>query len=206
MLTLWGRLNSINVQKVVWCLAEAAIPYQRIDAGREFGVVGTPDYLAKNPNGLVPVIEDDGLTLWESNAIVRYLAEKYATGSLWPTDRATRAAADRAMDWQQTTLNPAISPAFLHLYRLPADKRDDQVIAASLAKTNSVMAMLDQMLAGQAFMAGDAFSMGDIPVACTVHRWLNMDIARDNRPHIARYYSSIMARPAARQTLTLPVS
>lgn len=205
MLKLWGRLNSINVQKVVWCLGETGTPHERIDAGRQFGKLDTPAYGAMNPNRLVPVLEDDGLTLWESNAIVRYLAEKYASGSLWPTDRRMRAEADRAMDWQQTTLNAALSPAFLHMYRLPADKRDEAVIAASVAKTDEVMVLLEALLKGRAYVAGDAFTMGDIAVGATVHRWLNMPIARSARPEVERYYRSLMQRPAARTALLLPI-
>lgn len=206
MLTLWGRLSSINVVKVAWCIAEANIPHERIDAGLSFGHVRTPEYLAKNPNGLVPLIEDDGFVLWESNAIVRYLSEKYAAGLLWPTDRQVRADADRWMDWQQTTLIAALGPAFIHLYRLPAEKRDEAVIAASLAKMTEVTAILESWLETRAYVAGDQFSMGDIPIAATLHRWLNMAIRREERPAITRYYKRIMSRPAAQASLTLPVT
>jgi len=206
MLTLWGRLSSINVVKVAWCIAEANIPHERIDAGLSFGHVRTPEYLAKNPNGLVPLIEDDGFVLWESNAIVRYLSEKYAAGLLWPTDRQVRADADRWMDWQQTTLIAALGPAFIHLYRLPAEKRDEAVIAASLVKMTEVTAILESWLETRAYVAGDQFSMGDIPIAATLHRWLNMAIRREERPAITRYYKRIMSRPAAQASLTLPVT
>ena len=207
MLTLWGRLSSINVVKVAWCIAEANIAHERIDAGLHFGHVKTPEYLKKNPNGLVPMIEDDGFVLWESNAIVRYLSEKYASGSLWPLDRQVRADADRWMDWQQTTFIAALGPAFVHLYRLPPEKRDESVIAASVAKTNEVSQIIDTWLETRAYVAGDQFTMGDIPIGCSIHRWLNMPmIQRAERPNIARYYKRIMSRPAAQASLTLPVS
>src|SRR5450631_4370637 len=104
MLKVWGRANSVNVQKVLWTCEELALPYKRIEAGMEYGVVSTPEYKKLNPNAMVPTIDDDGFVLWESNAIVRYLAAKYGAGSLWPADPKIRASADRWMDWQQTTL------------------------------------------------------------------------------------------------------
>src|SRR6202140_854311 len=131
MLTIWGRSNSVNVQKVLWCCEELPRGYERIDAGGPFGVVSTPRYLNLNPNGLVPTIEDDGFVLWESNAIVRYLAAKHASGSVWPSDPHERADADRWMDWQTTTLQPAMGPAFVHLVRFPPEKRDATAVDPS---------------------------------------------------------------------------
>ncbi len=131
MLKIWGRLTSVNVQKVVWCADELAIEYQRVDAGGKFGLVDTPDYLAMNPNGLIPVINDDGFVMWESNAIVRYLSARHGSGSLSPADPQRRADADRWMDWQATAFNPAIGPAFWHLIRFPAEQRDAAVIEAA---------------------------------------------------------------------------
>jgi glutathione S-transferase len=121
-LKIWGRLSSVNVQKAMFCVQELRLPHERIDAGLAFGIVNTPEFRARNPNGLVPVIEDDGFVLWESNAIVRYLAAKHAAGSLSPNDLRQRADADRWMDWQTTTLQPAMGPAFIHLVRLPPEK------------------------------------------------------------------------------------
>src|SRR5215203_5497868 len=134
MLTLWGRVNSINVQKVHWRLEELGLAYDRIEAGREFGVVDTPEYRRMNPNGLVPTIEDDGFVLWESNAIVRYLAAK-------------RADADRWMDWQATTFTPATGPAFHGLIRTASEQRDASAIAQSIAKAEPMAALLDAHLA-----------------------------------------------------------
>ena len=207
MLTLWGRMNSVNVIKVAWCIAEANIEHRRIDAGMAFGHNRTVDYLAKNPNGLVPMIEDDGFVLWESNAIVRYLAEKHASGSLWPTDRHVRADADRWMDWQQTTFEATLSPAFRQLYRLPAGQAPDQaIIDASAAAMNKVSLVLENWLADRSHVAGDTFTMGDIAIGATVHRWLNMPVAREERPNIARYHKTVFARPAAQKVLPLPIS
>ena len=125
MLKIWGRNNSVNVQKVLWCCEEMGLQYERIDAGGSFGVVNTPQYRELNPNGLVPTIEDDGFVLWESNAIVRYLAAKHSAGKLWPEDLKIRAEADKWMDWQNTTFWPTFRPLFWNLVRTPVDQRDD---------------------------------------------------------------------------------
>ena len=133
-LKIWGRLSSVNVQKAMLCLELLGVPHERIDAGLSFGIVNTPEYRAKNPNGLVPTIEDDGFVLWESNAIIRYLAQKHAGGALWPNDAKARADADRWMDWQTTTLQPAMGPAFMHLVRLPPEKRDASQVGCMYAE------------------------------------------------------------------------
>jgi glutathione S-transferase len=206
MLTLWGRTNSINVQKVHWCLEELGLAYDRIEAGREFGVVDTPEYRRLNPNGLVPTIEDDGFVLWESNAIVRYLAAKHAGGGLWPADPRTRADADRWMDWQATTFTPATGPAFHGLIRTAPDKRDASAVAQSIAKTEPMAALLDAHLAGRRFVAGDAFTAGDIAVGAAAHRWLNLPAAREKRRHIERWHAELLTRPAAAKVLVAPIT
>src|SRR3954454_16079275 len=162
MLKLWGRVNSINVQKALWAIEELGIAYERVDAGGPFGIVKEEAYRRLNPNSLVPTIEDDGFVLWESNAIVRYLAAKHATGSLWPADPRTRADADRWMDWQATTFTPATGPAFHGLIRTAPDQRDDAAFAQSIAKAEPMAALLDAHLAERRFVAGYAFTVGDI--------------------------------------------
>ena len=131
MLRIWGRISSINVQKVVWCADELGLAYERVDAGGTFGVTNTPEYLAMNPNGLVPIIEDDGFVLYESNAIVRYLAAKHARAGLWPDDLRARADVDRWMEWQSTAFTPAMRDAFWQLIRIAADKRDNAAVEKS---------------------------------------------------------------------------
>ena len=121
MLKLWGRVNSINVQKVLWALEELRVPCERTDAGLQFGVVNDPFYRKMNPNGRVPTIDDDGFVLWESNAIVRYLCAKHGAGSLWPNDLRRRADSDRWMDWATSTVQPAITPVFWGLVRTPPE-------------------------------------------------------------------------------------
>lgn len=203
MLKIWGRLTSVNVQKVVWCVEELGLEYERIEAGGKFGVVNTPDYLSMNPNGLVPVIDDNGFVLWESNAIVRYLAARYGESVLWPTDVRMRADADRWMDWQAVSLNPAIGPAFLQLVRVALEKRDANVIESARIETEKRLAVLDARLADCEFVAGAAFTMGDIPVGCSVDRWYKLPIAREQRPHVERWYAGLRERKGAAQVVGL---
>jgi len=206
MLKIWGRISSINVRKVVLAAQWLEIPFQRIDAGHEFGIVKTPEYLAKNPNALIPLIEDGDFQLWESNVIVRYLCAKHSTGKLYPQELAARFDAERWMDWQQTTLNPAGRNAFMQLIRTPADKRDTQLVAQSAAATEPLMALLDAHLSRRAFMAGDAFTMADIPIACELHRWHGLPLERPARPHLERWYQGVLAQPGSRGVLDLPLS
>jgi glutathione S-transferase len=158
MLKIWGRLSSINVQKVVWTCDELGLEYERTDAGGSFGINNTPEYLAKNPNGLVPVIEEDGFVLYESNAIVRYLAAKYGSGKLWPADPRARADADRWMEWQATGFTPAMWAAFWQLVRTAPEKRDAAGIQASVAKTKKLAAILDHHLRDREHLAAGMFT------------------------------------------------
>ncbi len=205
MLRVWGRLTSVNVQKVVWTADELGLAFERREAGGAHGVVDTPEYRRMNPNGLVPVIEDDGFVLWESNAIVRYLAAKHGAGTLWPDDARRRADVDRWMEWQSTTFTPAMRDAFLQTVRVPAEKRDPAVIEASRAASEKAAAILDAHLAGRAFVAGDAFSPADIVLGCAAHRWLHLPLAREPRPQLERWYAALSARPGARQVVETPV-
>jgi glutathione S-transferase len=205
-LKIWGRLSSVNVQKAMFCVQELRLPHERIDAGLAFGIVNTPEFRARNPNGLVPVIEDDGFVLWESNAIVRYLAAKHAAGSLSPNDLRQRADADRWMDWQTTTLQPAMGPAFIHLVRLPPEKRDASAVEPSRRKTEDCVAIMEAALAGRRFIAGDHLTIGDIALGPAIHRWLHLPLERIASPNVERWYGEIMRRLAARQVLTLPIS
>ncbi len=204
MLHLWGRLSSINVRKVVLCAQVLGIDLPRSDAGLAFGVVDTPDFRAANPNGLVPLLRDGDFTLWESNAIVRYLCAR--EGKLYPSDLQQRFNAERWMDWQQSTLNPAGSPAFRQWIRVAPAQRDAGVIAQSVAATEPLFAMLDDHLSRQAFMAGDEPTMADIPIACEVHRWWGLPQPRPAWPHLERWYAGWLAMPESRGVLDLPLS
>jgi glutathione S-transferase len=206
VLNIWGRLSSINVQKPVWCLDEIGVPYERVEAGGQFGVVDTPEYRAMNPNGLVPTLEEDGFILWESNAIVRYLAAKHPAAGLWPEDLRVRADADRWMDWQAATATPSLRDAFWGLIRTPPEKRDQGVIRRSVEKTDENMGILDRWLANRAYVAGDAFTAGDISVGCYAHRVINMEMGLPKRPNVEAWYGRLKARPGAKAILSLPVT
>ena len=206
MLKIWGRLSSINVRKVVLAAQELGIAFERADAGGVFGIVKTPEYLAKNPNALVPLVEDDQVQLWESNVIVRYLCARYSPDGLYPLALPRRFDAERWMDWQQTTLNPAGRPAFMQWIRTPAERRDPQVIASSVAATEGLFAMLDDHLARRPFMAGDTLTMADLPIACEVHRWVKLPQPRTARPHLDRWYDGMLARPSSRGVLDVELS
>jgi glutathione S-transferase len=205
MLRIWGRLSSINVRKVVLCAQVLGLAFERRDAGMAYGVVNTPDFRAKNPNGLIPLLEDGDFTLWESNVIVRYLCAR-AGSPLYPQDLRQRFNAERWMDWQQTELNPASGPAFKQWIRTPAEQRNPQVIAASVAATEPKFQQLDEHLARHAFMAGDALTMADIPIACEVHRWWGLPQPRPAWPNLERWYAQWLANPASRGVLDLPLA
>ena len=192
MLTLWGRLNSHNVKKVAWALAEIGVPHERRDIGGSFGY--TPEYLALNPNRLVPTLVDGDFSLYESNAILRYLAAKYAP-ALWPLDAQTRARADMWMDWQFSYAD-AQRDAFLQIVRLAPEARDAEVIARSASATGAMMAILDAELARQPWLSGPAFGVADIAMGVYAHTWFTIDIARPAAPHVAAWYDKLRSRPA----------
>ncbi len=206
MLKLWGRINSINVQKVLWALGELKLPCERTDAGMQFGVVNEPFYRKMNPNGRVPTIEDDGFVLWESNAIVRYLAAKHGAGTLWPNDPRQRADADRWMDWATATVAPAITPVFWGLIRTPPEKRNMAVIEADAEKTAQAFQVLEQGIDGRDYVAGKAFTMGDIPLGTFVYRWYALDVKRPALKNVEAYYHRLQQRPAYKQHVMTPLS
>ena len=200
MLKILGRATSSNVQKVVWICEELNVPYERTDIGGPFGGNDKAEYLSLNPNGRVPTIDDDGFVLWESNAIVRYLADKHGTGTpLRPGDVRARASADRWMDWTLSTLASTHVPVYQGLVRTPEAERDMAKIAAARdgwAKANEV---LETWLADHEYLSGDEFGIGDIPASPFTFRWFNLDIERENFPNLKRWHKAICARPAFRE-------
>lgn len=196
MVRVWGRNNSSNVQKVMWAIGELGVAHERIDIGGAFGKNKQPDYLALNPNGLVPTIQDGDLTLWESNAIVRYLSAQYGAGSLQPADLKTRALANQWMDWQLSVVSPAIVGAFWGLIRTAPENRNHAEISASQGKTTAAMTILDANLSRHAFVAGDAFSYGDIPLGVMALRFRKLVPQRPDLPHLERWYAALETRPA----------
>ncbi len=196
MIKIWGRNTSSNVQKVMWAVGELKLEHERIDIGGSFGKNKEPKYLAMNPNGLVPTLEeDDGFLLWESNSIVRYLAGIYdKTGVLEPKDAHQRALASQWMDWQLSVVGPAITPAFWGLIRTPEEKRDLATIKAAQDRTVAAMQIMDAQLGKTKFLAGDAFCYGDIPVGVMCYRYRQLVPGRPVTPHLDRWYDAISSR------------
>jgi glutathione S-transferase len=207
MLKIWGRTNSVNVQKVLWCLTELDVPYERVDAGLKFGRNDEPWYLALNPNGRVPLLQDGDFSLWESNTIVRYLAAKHGLGTLCPKSLETRAHAERWMDWQLSVLVTPVSIVFWNLIRTPATGPDPAAIAKATAEANRAAAILDGHLAKNEFVAGPRFTMGDIPVGATVHRWLALPgVERPPLPALTAWQARLSERLGFRTHVMLPLS
>ncbi|MEY4550402.1 MAG: hypothetical protein RL685_6597 [Pseudomonadota bacterium] len=206
MLRIWGRLTSLNVRKVVWAAQELGLDFERTNAGREYGVVQTAAYGELNPNRLVPVIDDDGFRLWESNVIVRYFGAKYGRSGFYPQGLRERFDAERWMDWQQTTLNPAGRDAFVQLIRTAPADRNESAIAASVAATQPLLALLNEHLSRSEFLLGERFSMADIPVGCELHRWLGLPLEPLVLPHLQRYYAALAERSAVRGVFDLKLA
>ena len=198
---LWGRATSMNVQKVLWTLAELGLDAQRIDAGGAYGGLDTATYGTLNPNRRVPTLEDGDLVLWESNVIVRYLAGRSGKGILQPGAKADAAVADQWMDWMQTTLAPAFVALFWEVVRKPPSQRDPQRIAQLTIETGRAYAILDARLAEAPWLGGSAFSMGDIPAGATLYRWYTMEIERPDLPRLSAWYDRLQEREAFRSTV-----
>ncbi len=203
---LWGRATSSNVMKVIWLLEELNLPYDRIDVGGAFGKTDTPEYRAMNPTGLVPTLQEDTFTLWESNAILRYLCATYAPdGPLWPQQLHARANVDHWMDAQQTVLNRPMTTLFLGLVRTPPEKRDNAAIAQAIKDTARVWHMVSAQLAHHPYLAGDELTLADFPWGPFVHRWFNMEFDRPEVPHLRAWYDRLLERPAYKEHLAGPV-
>lgn len=206
MLKILGRKTSSNVMEALWLCAELGIEYDREDIGGPFGGNDTPEYLAKNPNGLVPTIEDDGFVLWESNAILRYLAGKYGAGNpIWPDDPKARAEADKWMDWQLSTIAPQITPIFWNLVRTPEPERDMDAVAAAIERGRTVWGILDKQLAVRDFVAGGNLTLGDIPAGIHAFRWFTLVEDRPPTPNLEAWYGRLQERPAYREHCMNPL-
>ncbi len=199
MLKIWGRANSINVQKAMWTVGELGLEHERIDVAGKFGGLDTPEFGAMNPNRLVPVVQDGDVTVWESNAVIRYLASRYGADSLWCSSPAERALADAWMDWVATTLYPVFIRIFVGLIRTPPSRRNPQLIANSIERTGRIYQHFDACLDGRTHIVGDTLTMGDIPVGATLFRYFTMDIDRPALPNLERVYAALMERPAYRE-------
>lgn len=205
MLTVYGRRNSFNVQKVMWLVGELGIEHTHVPLGGDAGGLDDPKFLAKNPHGKVPVIDDDGTVVWESHAILRYLAAVYGDRNWWSNDPDVRSNVDRWMDWSQSTLQPAfLNGIFWGYYRTPPDKRDMPRVEASIARTNGYMQQLDAHMADRAFMLGRRLTLGDIPAGTHLYRYFNLDITRPALPNVEAWYRRLQERPAYQEHVMIP--
>ena len=208
MLKIWGRANSVNVQKVLWCCDELGLPFQRVDAGLQFGRVNDPDYRELNPNGQVPCLEDGAFVLWESNAILRYLAMQYgASSTLYPSEPKLRASVDRWLDWSLSTLAPAERPVFMALVRTPPEDRDMIALAANLKTVAARWKIVDAHLQGRFHMEGDRFTIADIVLGAFAKRWFGVEgIDRPAMPSLQRWYQRLTQRAPFKKYIDLPLT
>lgn len=199
MIRLWGRTTSSNVMKVLWLLDELGLAYERRDVGGAFGGTATPEYRAMQPLGLVPALDEDGgFTLFESNAILRYICNAHAPATpLYPAEPRPRAQVEAWMDFQQTALSRPASAVFQGLVRTPPEKRDQAAIAAGIAAAGAIWAILDTRLARHPYVAGEAPTLADMSFGPHVHRWFNMAFdGRPQAPHLLAWYERLLTRPA----------
>jgi len=206
MIKIWGRTDSSNVQKVLWCCGELGVPFERLDWGGKFDGNLDPQYTAMNPNGLVPTIKDGDFILWESNSIMRYLNAKYGNGKLLPASPEGMANANRWMDWQLSAFNPIIVPLFFATVRTAPEKRDPQMIQAALDKAIKAWQTVEDQLTKHQFLGGDEFSLGDIPLGVWVYRWFNLPIDRPKQANIERWYNSLKQHEPYRTHIMIPVT
>ncbi len=206
MLKIWGRSNSINVMKVMWCVEELDIAHQRIDAGMQHGVVGEDFYAKLNPNRQVPTIDDHGLNLWESNVIVRYLSAKYGSGSLSPVDIGERALADQWMDWQQTTVHPDITVIVWAVVRDLKENQDPEKLAAAASRLAKYWQVVDDHLADRDFLCGDHLTMADIPLGTAVWRWYKMETERPALANVEAWHDRLKQRAGFQQYVMQPLT
>jgi glutathione S-transferase len=202
--TIWGRRSALNVQKALWTIGELGLPHQHVDAGGSFGGRDTPEFRRLNPHGRVPVVEDEGCVVWESHSIIRYLAARYGSGALWPEAPAERSLADRWMDWTLATLQPDFIALFWGYFRTPAAQRKASLIDGARQRCAADYRLLDEHLATRRYLAGDAFTMGDIPAGTSLYRYFEMGGEVPELPHLRAWYERLAERPAYREHVMLP--
>lgn len=206
MIRVWGRRSSVNVQKVLWTLGELDLPFKRETVGGSFGGNREADFLKMNPNGLVPVILDGDVTMFESNAIVRYLSARYRAGLLRPETPKALAAAEQWMEWQQSTFSPPVSAIFWNLARVPADKRDEAAVKDAETKLGPALAIADRHLSQHDWFAGDKFSFGDIVMGAMLWRLTGVGYDVSAHTHLVEWFDAVKRRPAFKDQVELPVA
>ncbi|MBO9558065.1 MAG: glutathione S-transferase [Caulobacter sp.] len=205
MLKVWGRRSSANVQKVLWLVGELGLPHTHVPAGGEFGGLDEPAFRAMNPHGKVPVVDDGGVVVWESHAILRYLAATYGEGRFWAANPAARAPIDGWMDWAQTALQPAfLSGVFWGWYRTPESQRDAAAVARALEQTFACLTQVDRQLADRPFVGGETLSLADIAIGAHLYRYSELEIDRPDLPRLASWYGRLTDRAAYREHVMIP--
>lgn len=195
MLKILGRANSANVQKVVWTLVELGQAFERTDVGGKFGGNKEADYLAMNPNGVIPTLIDGATVVWESNTILRYLANCFGATPLYPEGATARANVERWMDWQLSTFSPAITRVFWALVRMPLNERNPEVIEQDRLRCQAALTLLDGAIGEGPFICGANLTLADIALAPQVYRWFELPIQRDDLPQLSHWYEQVKKRP-----------
>lgn len=203
-ITLWGRPNSANVQKAVWVLEELELPYEHVPLGGSHGGNDTPEYLAMNPNGLVPTLRDGDVTVWESHAIVRYLCAEYGSGLLFPMEARDRAVVDQWTDWTATTFQPAWISVFWSRVRTPVERQDRAAIDRAVAATNRCLEMMELRLGKVPYLGGQQVTYADIVAGVAMYRWTTMDIERPELPGVEAWHERLNGRRAFRKAVNVP--
>ncbi|MBR1232959.1 glutathione S-transferase [Bradyrhizobium sp. AUGA SZCCT0182] len=195
-LTIWGRANSVNVQKVLWCLRELELAYDRIDAGMQFGKNNEAPYLAMNPNGRVPTLIDGDFVLWESNSVMRYLCLAYGqNSSIYPQSPQARAAVDRWLDWTLSTLQPVDRPVFWALVRTAPEKRDMVQVQKDADAEAVQWRIVDAQVATRRYIEGDQFTIADIALGAFARRWFGVEgITKPKLSNLERWFAQISER------------
>lgn len=204
MLKIWGRATSTNVQKVLWACGELEIEFSRVDIGGQFGGLNDPVYREKNPNGLIPTIEHDGFILWESHAILRYLATTSAKKRLYPENRMDAAIVDQWLDWQMIMLGWRLRGLFMVLNR-PEAAAPGETLETTSPQVVQSFQVAERRLKHSRYIAGEAFTIADISVGISAHRWLQLPIERPKLPALETWFAGISARPAFAPILAIPV-
>ena len=205
MLTVYGRKCSFNVQKVMWFISELGIEHQHIEVGGRFGGLDSAEFALKNPNQRVPVIVDGTVTVWESQAILRYLAARYGSSQYWHSDPAKRSSIDQWMDWSQTALQPNfLTGVFWGFYRTPEPKRDMAAVNRAIEKTANCLQLLDQLIGDKDYLLENDLTLADIPTGTNLYRYYNLDIDRPSLPNVERWYAALQSRDAYRDHVMVP--
>jgi glutathione S-transferase len=201
---LWGRSSAFNVQKALWLLAELGLEFEHSEVGGAHGGLDDPEFLRMNPHGRVPVLRDGDTIVWESHAVLRYLAARYAPGTLWPADAAVRSHVDRWMDWSLASLQPAFMRLFWGYFRTPPDLWKRDRLQPAIEECDRFFALLDAELATRPYLAGPALSLADIPAGTTLYRYFEMGIAVPRHANVDAWYGRLQAREPYRRAIMVP--